>query len=68
MEVGDRVRVRTVSGKVGVRVVVGFSEYGPILCSESEYEAATKEGREPEGLGWPEESILGLADREHEPV
>lgn len=60
MEVGDRVQVRTLSGAVTERRIAGFTDEGELLiCSEGEYQAAMKENREPRGVGWPKEHIVG---------
>lgn len=58
LKVGDKVLVRTMFGNLVPRRVVAFSEYGPLLCSDEEYEAARREGREPDSMGWPANHIL----------
>ena len=59
LEIGARVRVRTVSGAVSERVVCGYSDGVPLLCTVQELEAARQEEREPRGIGWPAEHMLG---------
>ena len=66
MEVGDRIKVRTFSGVVTERRVAGFTDEGePLICTNEEYHAALDEGREPLGVGWPKEHILGPVEPQH---
>jgi hypothetical protein len=60
MEKGERVRVTEFGGIQTVRRVVQEGDVFVIVCSEQEYAAATKEGREPEGVGFPKRSISTL--------
>ncbi len=61
-QIGDRVRVRTFAGAVVVRVVVDYTDEGPLFAAEKECEEAKKAGRAPEGTGWPAEYILGASE------
>ncbi len=57
---GDRVRARALSGSEIELVAVDYSDEGePLYCSPDEYEAARREGREPEAVGWPAADLLG---------
>ena len=59
MEIGDKVQVRTLSGSIIEKVIVGYTDEGPLLATENEVEAAKRGNREPLGVGWPQEHILG---------
>lgn len=59
VEVGQRVKVRTISGAVVERVVVDYSDFGPLLATQSEYNEALEQGRKPQGIGWPADHIIG---------
>ncbi len=52
-KIGERVIVKALSGADLPRRVAGFSEFGPLVCTEDEFNAATLEGREPDAIGWP---------------
>lgn len=56
--IGQPVKVRTLTGALVPRRIVGFSEFGPVVCREEEYETAKREGREPDAIGWPVEHIF----------
>lgn len=56
--IGDHVLVRTASGAEVERIVVGYSDEGPLFSTEEEVEEAKRTSREPRGIGWPEEHIL----------
>lgn len=67
LEVGTHVRVKTISGQEHERVVVGHSEDGdPLLVTVEEYEAASANSREPQGIGWPAEFIITSNGHERE--
>ena len=68
LNVGDIVLVRVLSGAVVERRVVGESEFGPIIATEDEYLAAARYGREPEGIGWPAEHIIGKKEPAYSPT
>ena len=68
LNVGDIVLVRVFSGAVAERRVVGESEFGPLVATEGEYQAAAKEGREAEGIGWPAEHIIGRKKPDYSPM
>jgi hypothetical protein len=57
-EVGEIVKVKTFMDGIVERRVTG-SRVGTIyLCNESEFQAALKEGREPNAAGFPETDIV----------
>lgn len=61
LQIGQRVRVRTASSEEAERVVAGFSDEGePLFCTAAEYDAAQRESREPRGVGWPPDAIVGV--------
>ena len=64
MESGDLVRVRLYGGEEVVRRFVVQTESSVVICSEEEFQRSLEEGRNPDGIGFPPEDILGPADLE----
>lgn len=64
VEPGTLIRVRDVKGELLPRIALSGVEVDghdfPIVwaCTEREWEAATAENREPEGIPWPAEDVL----------
>jgi hypothetical protein len=58
MVVGQMVTVKLYGGEKVQRRVVAIKGKIIVICAEEEYQAARREGREPEGLGFPESDIL----------
>jgi hypothetical protein len=61
LRLGDHVRVRLFGGKRGMRRVVGFVDGVPLVCTEGEYDASQREGREPRSIGCPPELMVDPA-------
>jgi hypothetical protein len=61
MNKGDLIRVRLCGGEVVVRRFVTHKKHLIVVCNEDEFRQSQKEGREPEGIGFPKEDILGIA-------
>lgn len=62
VEAGDPVIVRTASGQLAeVRAITGPQHGRDFLvvwvCDEQEWDAAEREGRDPEGVPWPAEAV-----------
>jgi len=55
---GQRVTVRLYGGETGTRRVVAVKENVVVICAEEEYATAQRQGREPEGLGFPWDDVL----------
>ena len=53
MMIGKVVKVRLYGGDIVDRRVIGTRPHGIVICTESEYQAAKREGREPSGLVFP---------------
>ena len=58
---GERVTVKLYGGGEAIRRVVENKDRIIVVCSEEEYHLAELEDREPEGLGFPREDVLGIA-------
>ena len=56
-ECGQVVRAKAYGGEILERRVVVDLGRTVVVCCESEYQKATAEGREPEGVGFPREDI-----------
>ena len=61
MEKGQVVRVMGYGGKELQRRLIRETESTVIICTEEEYEAALREGREPRGVGFPKASLVANA-------
>lgn len=61
MEKGQIVRVMGYGGEELVRRLVRETESTIIICTEQEYEAAQREGREPRAVGFPKNSLVATA-------
>lgn len=61
MQAGERVQVTEYGGNQLVRRVI--SDRGRVVevCNESEWEAAQRDRRRPEGIGFPKESVQRCA-------
>jgi hypothetical protein len=62
IKAGDRVVVRTAGGQLVERRAISGQEHGRDflvvrVCDETEWEAARRGGREPEGIPWPAEDV-----------
>jgi hypothetical protein len=57
MGAGQRVRVTEYGGRQVVRRVVKDCGTFVVVCNEHEYATAKKNGREPEGIGFPRRSV-----------
>jgi hypothetical protein len=55
---GQTVTVKLYGGETARRRVVAVKENVVVICSEEEYQTALRQGREPEGLGFPWKDIL----------
>ncbi len=55
---GESVAVRAFGGKIIVRRVVKDNGQTVVICSEAEYQSATKEERKPVGVGFPKEDVI----------
>jgi len=69
IEPGSRVIVRAADGERLTRRALTAVEMGSTfevvwVCKDEEWEAATAEGREPEGMPWPADAV----ERAGEPV
>lgn len=64
LKVGERVRLRAFGNREIVRRFVGRDGATVHVCSEEEYEAASKAKRAPECIGFPEKDLIeGDKDR-----
>jgi hypothetical protein len=50
---GQLVTVRLYGGETAQRRVVAVKENVVVICAEEEYQTAKRQGRDPEGLGFP---------------
>jgi hypothetical protein len=57
MNRGQKVRVTEYGGRKLVRRVILDRGASVVVCNETEYVTATKEKREPAGIGFPRESV-----------
>ncbi|MGA7339755.1 MAG: hypothetical protein WBE72_19475 [Terracidiphilus sp.] len=55
---GQVVTVKLFGGETAQRRVVAVKENVVVICAEEEYQTAKRQGREPEGLGFPWEDVL----------
>ena len=62
MEAGDRVQVTEYGGRKLIRRVVANRGESIVVCNEEEYKRATGKGREPDGIGFPRQSVRPLGD------
>lgn len=58
MHKGEEVTVLLFGGETGVRRVVADKGKVIVICTEEEFQRARQENREPEGLGFPRDSVL----------
>lgn len=58
MTKGQIVTVKLYGGETAKRRVVAVKENVVVICSEEEYQTAMRQGREPEGLGFPWSDVL----------
>jgi hypothetical protein len=58
MECGTVVRVMAYGGEQLVRRVVAERITRIMVCNEAEYQAAIREGREPDGIGFLKENDI----------
>jgi hypothetical protein len=63
MQIGQQVTVRLYGGETATRRVVAVKPDVVVVCHEDEYQSAMSEGREPCGLGFPHQDIVGPAHR-----
>ena len=61
MQIGERVRVQAYGGEILTRVVVGEVGDTVYISRESEYEAAKKDGREPNSVGFLKKYVIDPA-------
>lgn len=64
MDAGQIVTVKLYGGKTAQRRLLAVKENVVVICSEEEYVNAHREGREPEGLGFPSVDVIGFTDKE----
>jgi hypothetical protein len=57
MKKGDLVEVTVFGGEKVTRRVVADRGSHIVICNEEEYTNATKENREPEGIGFPKSDV-----------
>ena len=57
MNTGDVVKIRLHGGDVVRRVVIEERETVVVACNPAEYKQARKEGRKPQGVGFPLEDV-----------
>lgn len=62
MMIGKVVKVRLYGGDIVDRRVIGTRPHGIVICTESEYQAAKREGREPSGLVFPRQDVFEPQD------
>jgi hypothetical protein len=55
---GNVVKVKLWGGEIAERRLLLDKGSVVVICSESEYREAEREGREPCGLGFPREDVL----------
>jgi hypothetical protein len=60
---GDLIKVKTYGGQVVARRVVDVREQTVLITTDEEYEAATKEQREPICLGFPLADMIEVVER-----
>jgi hypothetical protein len=58
MTKGQVVTVKMFGGETAKRRVVAIKENVVVICAEEEYQTALRQGREPEGLGFPWSDVL----------
>ena len=57
---GQKVTVMLYGGDAAERRVVADKGAFIVVCSQDEYVRAEREKREPEGIGFPKEDVVGL--------
>ena len=57
---GQKVTVLLYGGAEAERRVVAEKGNVIVVCSDEEYKRAEREDREPEGVGFPREDVVGL--------
>jgi hypothetical protein len=60
MKRGEIVRVTEYGGQQVQRRVVTCLDRTVVVCNEEEYRRAVKERREPEGVGFPRDSVTPM--------
>jgi hypothetical protein len=58
MTKGQVVTVKLYGGEKAQRRVVAVKEDVVVICAEEEYQTALRQGRSPEGLGFPWSDVL----------
>jgi hypothetical protein len=58
MTKGQVVTVKLYGGETALRRVVAVRENVVVICTEEEFLTAQRQGREPEGLGFPWSDVL----------
>ena len=58
MEKGQLIRVRGYGGEELIRRLVRETDSTLVICTEQEYEAAQREGREPRAVGFPKANLI----------
>ena len=62
MKAGDRVQVIEYGGRTLIRRVVVNRGESIVVCNEDEYNRAIEKGREPDGIGFPRQSVRPMGD------
>ena len=60
MKTGEVVEVREYGGNKLVRRVVADRGATVVICNEAEYTTAPRQGREPQGIGFPRDSVCKM--------
>jgi hypothetical protein len=60
MDKGQTVEVREYGGKKLIRKVIAERGAVVVICNQAEYDKAIREGREPEGIGFPRSAVRPL--------
>lgn len=63
MHKGEEVTVLLFGGETGVRRVVADKGKVIVICTEEEFQRAKDEKREPEGFGFPRESVVPRSEQ-----
>jgi hypothetical protein len=56
-ERGQQVKARAYDGEKLTRLVVADYGRSVVVCTKQEFEAAEREAREPEGVGFPKDDV-----------
>jgi hypothetical protein len=59
---GQMVTVELYGGELAQRRVIADRGKVVVICAEEEYVSAKREGRDPEGVGFPRENVLKLVE------